>query len=341
MASQIYQHDADSKVLQQALHQSLPNSVGLVYRTKHANQTEHAHILASFPPDTEAIPICWVAAYFDRSMRPETELWIYASGETHSTPTSFCSECRAAILALVHHISTLPVPPLDNSNPYLALAKQHEKEHPETGPDARYPPSPGSYLRNLLLPAVVTLGACHDGIVKVLDEEGMIRKELPNRDAELNKFVFKVSDLPQTRNLPEGFQWGELRDQDIAIVRSRTSFPRAKETLLSLKSVGVFDQEHNAVAWTFLGLDGSLTSLHVEPEYRNKGIAKAVAAKIFRQYAPALAVDATKTAWAHADVFVDNSQSEAVCRSLGGKVGWQMFWVRIDLGRAPEPAASS
>jgi GNAT superfamily N-acetyltransferase len=99
--------------------------------------------------------------------------------------------------------------------------------------------------------------------------------------------------------------------------------------------VGVFETATDKpIAWTFLGLDGSLTTLHTEPEYRGKGIAKAVAAKIIREYAPELAVDKEGTAWAHADVFVGNVQSEAVCRSLGGEPLWRHYWVRIDVDRA-------
>jgi GNAT superfamily N-acetyltransferase len=126
-----------------------------------------------------------------------------------------------------------------------------------------------------------------------------------------------------------------MREQDIDVVKARTAIPRSTRTLLSLKSVGVFEKETDtAVAWTFLGLDGSLTTLHTEEEYRGKGIAKAVAARIMRLYAPGLAVDHEGNAWSHADVYTGNVQSEGVCRSLGGEALWKCFWVRIDLERA-------
>jgi ribosomal protein S18 acetylase RimI-like enzyme len=126
-----------------------------------------------------------------------------------------------------------------------------------------------------------------------------------------------------------------MREKDIELVKARTSIPRSTQTLLSLKSVGVFEKRTNiAGAWTFLGLDGSLTTLHTEPQYRGKGIAKAVAAKIFREHAPELAVDEGGVAWAHADVYKGNVQSEAVCASLGGNALWTIFWVRVDFSRA-------
>jgi hypothetical protein len=115
-------------------------------------------------------------------------------------------------------------------------------------------------------------------------------------------------------------------------VKARTNIPRSAKTLLSLESVGVFDEASDKpVAWTFLGLDGSLTTLHTESEHRGKGVAKAVAAKIMREYAPGLAVDDEGNAWSHADVYLGNVQSEGVCKSLGGKPLWKDYWIRVDL----------
>lgn len=344
---EVFPHPATSPSLQHALRATLPYSITLVYRTQHANRTEHAQILATFPPDAEDVPRCWASAYLDRSMRPETELWIFAAGEmpNHSSANEkgFCQECRKATLALLDYISTLPIPPLRDDNQLaLDLAYQHEKEYPEPGPDGTYPPSPGTFMRHLLMPKVILVGACHEGIVQIMRETSLGRRDMPGADLELNKFLFKLSDLPRTKELPEGLRWGEMREQDIEIVKARTSIPRSTKTLLSLKSVGVFEEESDRpVAWTFLGLDGSLTTLHTEPDYRGKGIAKAVAAKICREHAPGLAVDVKGNAWSHADVYMGNVQSEGVCRSLGGKALWKDYWIRIDLGRAGSLASGA
>lgn len=336
----VYEHDATSSTLQTTLKQELPNSISLVYRTAHHYKTTSHKILATFSPDTPAssIPKCWAVCYLDRSVRPETELWIYASGERHSGPDALCPTCRIAVLGVLDHISTLLLPPMIEANlPQLEVAKEHEKQYPESGPAVRYPLETGSYVRYLLFPSVLTLGAVHEHIAHLCQETGLIREEFPGAglESELNKFLFKVSALPETRELPEGLRWGKMREQDIPIVVSRTAIPRGKKTLMSLESVGVFEIATDIpVAWTFLGVDGSLTTLHTEPEYRGKGIAKAVAAKIIREYAPELAVDEEGTAWAHADVYVGNSQSEAVCKSLGGKPLWKHHWIRLDIGRA-------
>lgn len=348
----VYTHAATSPLLAKALKQSLPNSVNLTYRTQHSNRTPDARILATFPEDGEEVPQCWAAAYLDRSMRPETELWIFARGEVleHSRSvseshdaTQFCPRCRTAVLSLLDYVPTVPVPPIHPDGfSALEIAKQHEKEFPETGPDVRYPISFASHCRHLLDPHVVTLGACHEQIVQICTEVGLVREEFPGRQARLDKFLFNVADLPQTRKLPEGLQWGEMKEEDIAVIVARAELPRIMRTLLSMKNVGVFDEKTGEpVAWTFLGLDGSLTSLQTEPEYRGKGIAKAVAAKIFRVYTPGLAVDEQGNAWANADVYEGNVQSKSVCRSLGGRALWKTFWVRIDISKAGRLAQSN
>ena len=353
----VYEHDATSPVLQNALRSSLPHSINLVYRTQHPNQTPNARILATFAPSDTGVPACWAAAYFDRATRPATELWLFAAGEqpdhvhvhAHAHPSAssssssssasahpFCPTCTTAVLALLDYMSTLPVPPLHaDEYPALELARQHALQHPESGPDVVYALSPGTYMRHLLLPGVVTLGACHHAVVHICRAAGVLRSEFPGVDAELNKFLFRIADLPHTRELPDGLTWGEVEEQHVPIVQARTSIPRAARTLLSLKSLAVFEHDSGRpVAWTFLGLDGSLTTLHTEPEYRGKGIAKAVAAKIINENASGLAMDDNGNAWSHADVYVGNVQSERVCRSLGGRAMWKHFWVRIDLSRA-------
>jgi hypothetical protein len=240
-------------------------------------------------------------------------------------------------------MSTLPLAPLHPDElPSLELAKQHEKEHPESGHGVVYALSPGTYMRHLLWPGVVVLGACHHLLVSLCRGAGILREEFPGADALLNKFLFRIEDLPLVKELPEGLRWGELRPQDLPTVQARTSIPRATRTLLSLQSKGVFESATGkAVAWTFLGLDGSLTTLHTEPEWRGKGIARSVAANIIGECAPGLAVDEQGTAWSHADVYVGNVQSENVCRRLGGRAMWQHYWVRVDLSKAGALAKTS
>lgn len=114
--------------------------------------------------------------------------------------------------------------------------------------------------------------------------------------------------------------------------------------MIQLPSVAVYPSDPTSgdpapVSWAFLGGDASLTTLHVEPEHRGRGLAKAVAMKLFAEDMQSFVTHGDLTEedkdkdrrWAHADVAVDNDASIGVCTSLGGKWEWQVYWVRIDL----------
>lgn len=187
--------------------------------------------------------------------------------------------------------------------------------------------------------------------------------------------------------LPAGLAWDVVREGEYGLVKARTAIPRQERTMRLLGSVGVRvsgargggleggaaaareggdgdgDGERGPlVAWAFLGPDGSLTSLHVEPAFRGRGIAKMLTRRVFGLLAaPAPNIPTTTTTlshptdsaghashagiprsgfldvrpgeeWAHSDVYVDNGPSAGVARGLGGGEGWVVFWAWVDLG---------
>jgi hypothetical protein len=58
-----------------------------------------------------------------------------------------------------------------------------------------------------------------------------------------------------------------------------------------------------------------------QEEYRGRGLAKAVALKLFSEKVTDFAQDGL----AHADVGFENMQSQGVCKSLNGTVGWSVY----------------
>ncbi|GKT47824.1 uncharacterized protein ColSpa_08005 [Colletotrichum spaethianum] len=72
----------------------------------------------------------------------------------------------------------------------------------------------------------------------------------------------------------------------------------------------------------YKGTDGSLSSLHCEPPYRQRGYAKALAAKLFKRNSSDYGPDG----WASADVAPDNLGSRGMCKSLNGKHAWNCSW---------------
>ncbi len=155
--------------------------------------------------------------------------------------------------------------------------------------------------------------------------------------------------------LPPGYHYDRVRADrgEYKLVLSRTAIPRSEATLAKLGSVGIRymplgdareeekEEEEETeigqlISWAFLGVDGSLTSLHVEPEHRGKGLAKAVARRLFgalRRGEVGFEDVEGDRAWAHSDVAVENLGSAGVARALGGGEGWGVRWVHVDLGR--------
>ncbi|KAI9656029.1 MAG: hypothetical protein M1821_005090 [Bathelium mastoideum] len=163
-----------------------------------------------------------------------------------------------------------------------------------------------------------------------------------------------------THGLTPGLYWSALRETDLALVRSRTSIPRRERTMRMLPAVCVrrlpddsagasedrasrveHEKErsgvpappgaHEPVAWAFLGTEGGLSTLHVEPAFRGKGLAKTVAGRLL--------VDGLERAygaeepWAHSEVAEENVASVGVMRALGARKGSLMWWLRVDLRR--------
>ena len=219
-----------------------------------------------------------------------------------------------------------------------------------------------------------TLGPKRGGRGGCEDRQGMIEG---NRTST-QKCMVAPSTTTDQKALPEGYHFSKVKREELQIVISRTEIPRTEETLARLGSVALRyrtpltgeakdmaaegEKEEGAeaeaeaeaeadggtlIAWAFLGVDCSFSSLHVEPEHRGKGLAKAVTRKLFEHLARdplsvgfrPLKGDTVKVSaedgagWAHADVAFGNLESAGVVRGLGGKEGWEVRWVSVDLER--------
>ncbi|KAJ9648416.1 hypothetical protein H2199_001271 [Coniosporium tulheliwenetii] len=279
---------------------------------------------------TEEPPQCFAVAFLDRSRRPETELWIFLSGQVPGrcngllNEGSTCPPCNEAVLATLRHISTLPRPepvgsaldpPTENGTTDTPSQDEHLRHR-----DSSFPVS--SYLSHLAYPSILLLGAAHNLPVRILEQANLIRTEWPGIGIPYLKYVFRLSDLPR---------------------RARSAIPRTQDTIMRMPSVAVFSSSskdeggsngETLVAWAFMGLDGSLTALHVEADFRGRGLAKAVVGRLFREHLKVFGeVGLEEEGWAHSDVAVENWESRGVAKSLGGTEGWEVFWVRVDLER--------
>ena len=180
---------------------------------------------------------------------------------------------------------------------------------------------------------VMLWGATHEKTSLIIDRLGILTWKYKAALVPNFTFIWDVDSLPPVKTLPTGLKWGELKLEHFALVRSRTQIPRQDRTLSVLPNLGIFVEDTDQlVSWAFVGLDASLTTLHVESEWRGKGLAKAITTKLFRDKMGIFWEDGIQKL-AHGYVIVGNEESEGLCRSLGGRSDWEVYWLRVDLSK--------
>jgi hypothetical protein len=104
-----------------------------------------------------------------------------------------------------------------------------------------------------------------------------------------------------------------------------------------------YEDEPDPVAWGFVGIDASLTTLHTEHEHRRKNLAVSLAKELLRIQAAQFKTPGCKggedqradsrSSWGHADVSEDNTGSQRVMAKAGGWLMWRNCWVEVELER--------
>ncbi|KAK0515612.1 hypothetical protein JMJ35_001646 [Cladonia borealis] len=268
----------------------LPHTLPLLRRLQHHHSSPHAHTLATFPPSPSPPPTSYSTLWIDRSRGPETECWLFSTYELSPHDHNNASLARAEILALFNTVAQLPLPP--NRPPgtdYIVVGSLRESlVNLLGGEDLKYI-TPQSVLST-------NLAALPNNAAKDEDKKGGIGVGiLAGLSIPYMKWIIAPppppsppssspndSDLP----LPPGYHYSHPLPSlnDYALVLSRTSIPRSEATLAKLGSVGIrylppsssSPEEKgeekreigDLISWAFLGPDGSLTSLHVEPQHR-------------------------------------------------------------------------
>ncbi|KAI0535759.1 hypothetical protein GGR58DRAFT_426292 [Xylaria digitata] len=260
--------------------------------------------------EKEAVEVPFAAAYLDFSRGPETELWIYSSMERGSRKGTGRGEegskdgeeeiaCAVSLLREVKRQQDLYFTP--------GSAQARTREFPTV------------LIGNLNEVLRERLAA--PGVGMAIVSTGLY-----------DKWIFKVAELPDVA-LPEilgdgqRWAWRAVRQEDIPFMLSRGTIDRRERTVKLLPSTALYLDDGTPIAWAFLGPDSSLSSLHCEEPYRGRGIAKAVAVEVLRDHLG----DYSDEPYGWADVALDNIQSQGVCKSLHGQVGWQISWSRLNL----------
>jgi GNAT superfamily N-acetyltransferase len=324
----------------------LPVSIPIYRRLQFGSFSSTTFLLTNLeslgrdPKDEDAQ---WFIAFLDRTRRPETEMWMFASWESDvHTSTDVDASQEELMLSLANTMKSLPIPPSVHQDVLKAEVSKLQDATAQVKDGVGI--SRADYAGHILDPNIMLCAAIHEQTANVLQRCGLVAERFKAGSVPNHTYIFDVDTLThagepsESGYLPDGLRWGVMESaMHFELVRNRTGIPRQDRTLAALPSLAIFQEsdsgdESKPIAWAFVGLDACLTSLHVEPEWRGKGLAKLVTAKLFREKMDQFWEEGL-VRQAHGYVTAGNAASCAVCERLGGKSDWNVFWVRMDLGR--------
>lgn len=239
------------------LKEHLPHSFALLRRaqfTHFPNGTSpHAHFLfvsdspaGAGSPDGATPPAHFAAAYLDLSVGPETQMFLYSTLQDPGDDLSSLPDAEA------EHVLDL----------CAALFARVREIAAATAADSRHA---------LHRAHGAMVGNFHEATYQLLvARRGLASSYWNPHDV----WLFRVDELPPSPLVPqagEGLVWSTVRREDVPLIASRTSLPKVADTLMSEPSVAVRDAEGTLVAWGFMGIAGTLSTLHVEVSCESSG----------------------------------------------------------------------
>ncbi|RFU25339.1 hypothetical protein B7463_g10998, partial [Scytalidium lignicola] len=236
----------------------------------------------------------FAVAYLDFSRGPETEMWLFSSIEQGSLSEARSRQAEAQITSLLCHVREI--------EKKLQFIKRDARDCADWKPSRE------------TIPDIEETGENYS------NDNTTFQVPVQDRGAATYAAIIR-SKLDMGANKKAGYPTCPIANF------YTTSTVGLRRTMILLPSAAVVSKTGSPIAWGFLGPDGSLTSLHCEEEYRGKGLAKAVAQKLFRERVKDFGPDG----FCHADVAEDNMRSQGVCRSLKGSAVWTTYWTWIDI----------
>lgn len=244
------------------LRDHLPQSLPLLRRIQFTHypqgSTEHARYLIATDSDGgigsgdgQAQPPSkqhFAAAYLDLSKGPETEMYLYTTLE------------QAPDLASVPDDEVECV--LDLAVSLLQRGKLAAQEVMRSG------------AFKLARGAGFLVGGLHQPTYELLCARRGLTSSYWNPH---HAWLFRLDRLPALQpggggeaGPGPGLRWDVVRREDVPLIASRTYIPKIEATLMSEPSVGVRDAAGTLVAWGFIGVAGTLSTLHVEVRGRSR-----------------------------------------------------------------------
>ncbi|KAK6860706.1 hypothetical protein PG995_004342 [Apiospora arundinis] len=332
----------------------------------------------------------WTMLVVDRSSHPATEIWPFSSLEMYHGAASHEQGPQKAAVLPASLKDSLPFSEavLRVATAQLLSVASHI---PVTWRDTTGTQSPAERLANVRhTPGspYCLFGNTHSTVAALLaradsdsESSGSGSPLILNPSVPYGKYVFPVpapSNKQQegSRNeeednnarqegssatlLPEGLVWSTIGPDDYADVMAVNKIIRSATTLAKLRSAAIREaaprpegKPGKAVAFAFAAGDGSVRTLHVDPAYRRRGLAKMVVARLLGMglfEPPRSGPLATKEedllarkegdhgdiTLAFAGIEESNTGSIRTFQALGGKWLWDVYWIYLDLDRARE-----
>lgn len=235
------------------LRDHLPQSLPLLRRIQFTHYpqgyTEHARYLVATDSDgaivdgggPQAEPPGrrhFAAAYLDLSKGPETEMYLYTTLEDADDMAAVPDDEVELVLDLA-----------------VALLRRGKLAAEEVVRSGAFELARG---------AGFLVGGLHQPTYELLCSRRGLTSSYWNPH---HAWLFRLDRLPA---LPAGaepgpeLRWDVVRREDVPLIASRTHIPKVEATLMSEPSVGVRDADGTLVAWGFMGVAGTLSTLHVE-----------------------------------------------------------------------------
>lgn len=320
---QFFRH-TNSSLVQQFLRNHFPASIPLYQRIQSPQNIPERQVLllANFPPTSNLNSAeigtkgSVTVSLIDRSRRNESQIAIFNTlCQRHTKPSDLSKEFREILanqlhelLRTVYHIgtsySTAEVKPLN------------------------YPFSP-----------TLRFTASHEVIADILVQGLAVEPEYRYEWDELIFSTSQVKEMLASRKLPQGYELGKVPADEMELVTGTSKVKRQPETLLENHNVAILystpgnPARKELVAWAYLSIDQSLTTLYVLPNHRGKGLAKIVAGAVIRDLCDGFSSAEKKiqSDWCFAQVAADNVESQGVCRSLGARFHKRTVTLGFDL----------
>ncbi|CAG8977414.1 hypothetical protein HYALB_00007044 [Hymenoscyphus albidus] len=312
----IHPQDSALKHFPPLLSQHIPLSNAIHNRLRAPQNTPLRHCLfaTTFPPNTpNSTPSePWTILFSDRSRLKESQIWIFNS--------------------LIN--SPVPLSPQESDTLNLQVKEAvHFLKNSEVKDAPGWPFDP-----------LLRFGGVHSLITEVLVTEF---RDAISYITRWNMYTIPTTTNPdpgsensplhslekKTNTLPPGFTLSLIPTSHLPLIISTSSIPRQAETLKQQANACILNTEGEPVAWVYLGLDGSLATLYVVPEYRSRGLATIVARELLKRLEEGGFEDLGirgSSGWVHAEAKDGNVESETVMRRLGGCVAAETAYLSLD-----------